>query len=166
MPTWNQIPDTMCSRFYQGCQRSVWFEFPDFPWHTGGIFPWPHDTDPKISHEILSQTRKNFVPATIRFLQKDAYKWGRKFGSPKSDHFPWLSTKNIEIHWLSRRKTCSLILPDTGNPVLWFNSLKKFHSINSSWMFSKCYTKHKHLSYLGLRTMPKILINFNVSSRL
>ncbi len=68
-----------------------------------------------VSHEIQSESRKNFAPATNGFLQKMPRNQGQTLGHFSQiifPDFPWLSSKNIEIPWLSLSFQKVKIFPD------------------------------------------------------
>ncbi len=102
-------------RCYQGSQRSAWFEFPDFS-VIFPDFPWPHGTNLTSIAWKSKWSEKNICTynhIAFKNMSRNIYDkiWFTLARSKFSD-FPWLSIKNIEIPWLSRRKYFSLTFPD------------------------------------------------------
>ncbi len=98
---------------------SIWI-----PWLFHRTFPWLSLTSRRRSdgYRVKSRVKRG----KILFLQPlDFYENMPRNQTQTLGHlsqiifldFPWLSTKNIEITWLSRRSKFSLIFPDAD---FWF----------------------------------------------
>ncbi len=108
----------------QGCHQSAQFKFPDFPWLFRCSFPWLSLTSWHRSdgYRVKSRAKRAKIwhLQPLGFYKNMSRNQGQTLGHLSQiifPDFPWLSTKNIEIPWLSRRSKFSLIFPDGGNPA-------------------------------------------------
>ncbi len=103
----------------QGCHQSAWFEFPDFPWLFRRPFPWLSLTSRHRSDGYRVKPRakqgKILHLQPLGFYKNMPRNQGQTLGHPSQiifPDFPWLSTKNIEIPWLSLTFQKVKIFPD------------------------------------------------------
>ncbi len=70
----------------------------------------------QVSHKHPSEVRKNFVPINTGFYKNLSRNTWQKIwftcARSKFPDFPWLSTKNIEIPWLSLTFLKKIFFPD------------------------------------------------------